>query len=73
MQNVYTKAVDEKTNDWQIPNYPPLTYPDATGEASVNGQLVHYPKVVRTMADPLIPNQQFTLLSYMLFKEPRKL
>ncbi len=73
MQNIYTKAVDEKINEWQILNYPPLTYADATGESAVNGQLVHYPKVVRTMADPQLPNQQFSLMSYMLFKEPRKL
>ena len=64
---------EEKRNPWCIPDYPPLKCDDAVGQAAVNGQLVHYPKVVRSMDDMAPPNQAFSAVSYMLFKEPRKL
>jgi len=64
---------EEKRNPWCVPDYPPLKCDDAVGQAAVNGQLVHYPKVVRSMDDMAPPNQMFSALSFMLFKEPRKL
>lgn len=60
----------EKKNSWLVPNYPPLT--DDVGQAAVNGQVFNYPKVVRTMVDPAITSQGLGLLSFMLFKEPKK-
>lgn len=65
---------EKKTSpEWLVPDYPPLKYDDATGKAAVDGQLVSYPKVVRTMTDPPIPNQSLSLVSFSLFKEPRTL
>jgi hypothetical protein len=46
---------------------------DSIGKAAVNGQLVAYPKVVRTQTDPPIPNQTLCNTSFMLFAEPKKL
>ena len=54
-----------------MPRYPSLKE-DLVGRASVNGQLIAYPKVMRTMTDPPIANQQFCNLSFMLLKEPTK-
>lgn len=56
---------------WFIENYPPLNSQDDVGKAAVEGQWVSYPKVVRTMVDPPIANQNIGNLSFMLFKVPR--
>lgn len=55
---------------WLVPGYPPLE--GDVGKASVDGQLVYYPKVVRSQIDDPIANQALGSLSFMLFKEPRK-
>jgi hypothetical protein len=66
------KMENQKLPEWAIPSYPPLNSMDLVGKASVEGQLVNYPKVVRTMADPPIQNQSIGCISYMLFDEPKK-
>lgn len=66
-------AEKKSAPEWLIPDYPPLRYDDAVGKAAVEGQLVSYPKTVRTMTDPPISNQSLSLISYCLFKEPRVL
>ena len=63
----------QKVPDWLVVGYPPLKGDDSVGQAAVNGQVWKYPKVVRTMVDTPIPGQRLSLLSFMLFKEPRKL
>lgn len=68
-----TEATQPKQPDWLVPGYPPLKAEDAVGKAAVEGQLWHYPRVVRTMVDPPLPGQRIGCLSFMLFKEPRKL
>jgi hypothetical protein len=57
--------------EWLCPDYPPLK--GDVGQSAVNGQLIHYPKVVRDNQDQPITNQSVGLVSFMLFKEPRKL
>jgi hypothetical protein len=57
---------------WLVPTYPSLRGDDVVGRAAVEGQLVSYPKVVRTMTDPAIVGQKLSCVSFMLFKEPRK-
>jgi len=59
--------------EWLVPGYPPLKAEDSVGQAAVEGQTWFYPQVVRTMVDPPIQGQRLGLLSFMLFKEPRKL
>ena len=66
-------VTQKKVPEWLVPGYPPLKGDDAVGQAAVEGQLVYYPKSVRTMVDPPIPGQGLGLLSFMLFKESRKL
>jgi hypothetical protein len=61
-----------KTPEWLIPSYPPIQGHDVVGRACVEGQLINYPKVVRTMTDPPIVGQKMSCISFMLFKEPRK-
>lgn len=73
MNNTAEKQRSIKTPDWLVPGYPPLKVEDPVGQAAVEGQLWYYPKVVRTMIDSPIPGQCFSLISFMLFKEPRKL
>jgi len=63
--------MDQKRPEWLVPGYPPLT--GTVGEAAVQGQVVRYPQVVRTRVDPIILGQTTGLVSFMLFKEPRKL
>ena len=63
----------KKSADWLIPNYPPLGFADSIGEAAVKGQIFQYPKVVRTMVDPPLVGQRYGCISFMFFKEPRKL
>lgn len=58
--------------EWYLPEYPPLKSHDLVGRASVEGQLVTYPKIVRTLADPPINNQTIGNVSFMLFDEPKK-
>lgn len=58
--------------NWYIPDYPPLKYSDLVGRAAVEGQIVTYPKVVRTTADPPIINQTIGNISFMLFDQPKK-
>jgi hypothetical protein len=57
--------------EWFSPEYPPLSR-DNVGKAAVEGQIYHYPKVVRQQRDPPIPNQTMGSLSFMLFDEPHK-
>jgi hypothetical protein len=63
---------NQKLPEWAIPTYPPLSSDDLVGRAAVEGQIVSYPKIVRTMIDPPIPNQSIGCISYMLFDEPKK-
>nr|QBK86290.1 MAG: uncharacterized protein LCMAC102_00850 [Marseillevirus LCMAC102] len=63
---------EKKTPEWLVPNYPSLKGDDAVGQAAVNGQIVAYPNVVRTMVDSPISGQKISGMSFMLFKEPRK-
>ena len=63
---------EDRRPPWMIPNYPPLKCDDPIGQAAVNGQLVEYPKVVRQRGDKPMRSQQVGLISFMLFKEPRK-
>lgn len=51
------------------PNYPKLK--GEVGEAAVNGQLVQYPKVVRSNVDPPLTGQQIGNVSFMFFSQPR--
>jgi len=60
-----------KRPDWLVPGYPELK--GLVGEAAVNGQVVNYPAVARTRVDAPIMNQAISLVSFMLFKEPKKL
>lgn len=60
-------------SEWIVPDYPPLLYNDSVGKAAVEGQISHYPKVVRRLQDPPITNQVYSNISFMLYKEPRKL
>lgn len=67
------KTNTNKTPKWLVPGYPQLKSDDPVGKAAVDGQIWYYPKVVRTMTDPPISGQRQSLVSFMLFKEPRKL
>jgi len=58
--------------EWFIPDYPPLKSNDLVGRAAVEGQIVTYPKIVRTMTDTPINNQTIGNVSFMLFSEPKK-
>lgn len=66
-------SAEEKTPDWLVPNYPPLKCDDPAGQAAVEGQIQFYPRVVRTMVDPPVMGQRLGLVSFVLFKESRKL
>lgn len=57
---------------WLVPEYPPLKCDDPVGKSSVEGQIVYYPRVVRSQADDPINNQVIGNVSFMLFKEPKK-
>lgn len=63
----------QQTCEWKHPDYPSLNYNDCVGMAAVQGQIQEYPKVVRRMEDPRLVGQDVGLLSFMLFKEPKKL
>lgn len=67
------KTPKKKSPEWLVPNYPPLKCEDNVGQAAIEGQIHFYPKVVRTMTDPPLTGQRFSCLSFMFFKEPRKL
>jgi hypothetical protein len=56
---------------WKVPGYPVLT--GEVGEAAIQGKLVYYPQVTRGDRDFPVPQQGMGLISFMLFKEPRKL
>jgi hypothetical protein len=62
----------KETPSWFIADYPPLKSTDDVGKAAIEGQYVEYPKIVRNDNDPVIPNQNFTNISYMLFDIPRR-
>ena len=68
-----TAQKQQKIPGWLVPGYPPLKAEDSVGQVVIEGQMSYYPKVVRTMEDPPIPGQCFSLISFMLFKEPHKL
>lgn len=57
-----------RTNPYLDPTAEPLS--GIVGRAAVNGQIFEYPKVVRTMKDPLISDQRFTGVSYQIFEHP---
>jgi len=59
------------TPSWFNPEYPPLKSTDDIGKASVNGQVIEYPQVVRKMVDPVISGQEYGNISFMLFEKPR--
>ena len=50
------------------PDYPELR--GIVGEAATRGQIVEYPKIVRTNTDDPIPNQVFGIVVLNLFDEP---
>ncbi len=60
-----------KKPDWLCPGYPKLEAD--VGTASVAGQLVHYPQVVRRDVDPPIAGQTYSLVSMQIFSSPQKL
>lgn len=62
---------EDKSQGWKVPGYPVLS--GEVGEAAVHGKLVHYPQVLRGDRDYPVPQQGMGLISFMLFKEPRKL
>lgn len=64
-----TQAALAAQSQWLVPDYPALT--GEVGKAAVNGQIVYYPKVVRSMVDEPVENQARGLVSFMLPKEPR--
>lgn len=64
-------AGTQQTPSWFHPEYPPLNSKDDVGQASIEGQVVEYPQVVRNMTDPPIIGQGFGNLSFMLFEQPR--
>lgn len=68
-----TVPAPSKIPDWFVPDYPELKGTDNVGKAAVEGQVMAYPKVVRSQTDPAILNQEVGNISFMLFKEPRKL
>ena len=71
--NVSTAAAQraaEVQSSWLCPDYPVLT--GEVGKAAVNGQITHYPKVVRSQTDEPVDNQSRGLVSFMLLKEPRQ-
>lgn len=72
-QNISKIQKTPEKPEWLIPGYPSLSSRDLVGQAAVNGQIIDYPKVVRTMNDDPISGQGFGNISFMLFKEPRKL
>lgn len=65
-----SKRALEVQSEWLVPGYPTLT--GDVGQAAVNGQIVYYPKVVRSKVDEAIENQGQGLVSFMLLKEPRQ-
>lgn len=56
--------------EWLVPDYPPLG--GNVGKAAVNGQILYYPKVVRSQSDEPIEGQKRGLISFMILKEPQK-
>lgn len=62
---------ESKKAEWVVPGYPPLT--GEVGEAAVEGKLVKYPQIARGNKDYPVPQQAMGLISFMLFKEPKKL
>jgi hypothetical protein len=59
-----------KTPYWFNPKYPILSEEDEVGKAALEEQVFTYPQVVRQNVDPAIIGQQFSSLSFNLFKEP---
>lgn len=55
-----------------LPRYPTLGT-DLVGQAAVQGKLVQYPQISRSLSDPPIPSQAYVNLSYMLLKDPETL
>ena len=53
------------------PYAPPLSSEQI--RAAAKDKIVTYPEITRTDADPPISNQGYTNISFLLFKEPRKL
>jgi hypothetical protein len=64
------KRAEKVQSEWLVPDYPPLK--GDVGSAAVNGQIVYYPKVVRSQADEEIENQTRGLVSFMILKEQRE-
>lgn len=62
--------MEQKTPEWLVPDYPPLG--GNVGKAAVNGQILYYPKVVRSNADEKIEGQTRGLISMMVLKEPKQ-
>src|SRR5437868_1422398 len=69
------KSIDEVNSKfqatWFMPDYPPLRSRDDVGRAAVEGQVFEYPKIIRRMADPVIPAQQFGIVSFMFLPQPK--
>ena len=59
------------TSNGTDPTYPPLA--GDAGRAAVNGQMVVYPKVVRSGRDLPVAQQAHGMMSFMLFEQPRVL
>lgn len=61
----------EKKPDWLVPGYPALS--GEVGMAAVQDKIVPFPQVVRGNKDFPVAQQAMGLVSFMLFKEPKKL
>src|SRR5437868_13530656 len=56
---------------WLDPYHPSLT--GDTGRSASQAKVSTFPEVVRSQRDQPIPQQSMGLVSFMLFKEPKKL
>jgi len=52
------------------PNHPPLEQDSDSCKAAIDGQVIQYPRVVRSGSDPPILNQLFGLVSFKIFNPP---
>jgi hypothetical protein len=69
MENSQEKA-KELQSQWLVPDYPVLR--GEVGQAAIDGQILYYPKVTRSMRDEPIETQTRGLVSFMFLKEPRQ-
>lgn len=68
---MYRSMEEIKVPSWLVPTHPPLE--GDVAKAAVDGQILHYPNVVRSNTDDPVSKQHTGLISFMILKEPRKL